>query len=114
MRYLPDLLVVLAFVLIGRVTHQEGVLSVGTLHALWPFLAALVIGWAANHLLGLRHAAFRAGGLLWLVTLFGGIGLRALSGQGTALPFLVVATLALGAGLLGWRLIGILLRRAGS
>lgn len=105
-----DLLVVTAFVLTGRATHEEGIASLGSLHALWPFVLALATGWVAARSLHLPHAGLRAGGLLWLVTLFVGMGLRALSGQGTALPFLIVATLVLGAGLLGWRAIGILLR----
>lgn len=113
MRYVLDLLVVTIFVLIGRATHEEGLAAPGSLHALWPFLLALVAGWVAARALHLPLTGLRAGGLLWLVTLFLGMALRALSGQGTALPFLIVATLVLGAGLLGWRLIGILLRRAG-
>lgn len=111
MPYVLDLLVITAFVLIGRVTHEEGLASLGSLHALWPFLLALVAGWVATRSLHLRLTGPRAGALLWLITLFLGMGLRALSGQGTALPFLIVATLVLGAGLLGWRLIGILLAR---
>lgn len=111
MPYVLDLLVVTVFVLIGRVTHEEGLASLGSLHALWPFLLALVAGWVAAQSLHLRLTGLRAGALLWLITLFLGMGLRALSGQGTALPFLIVATLVLGAGLLGWRLIGILLGR---
>ncbi|WP_109471365.1 DUF3054 domain-containing protein [Ornithinimicrobium cavernae] len=113
MPYVLDLLVVTAFVLIGRATHDEGVTSLGSLHALWPFLVALVVAWVAVRTLVLPLAGPRAGGLVWLVTLLGGLGLRALSGQGTALPFLVVATVVLAVGLLGWRLLGILLRRPG-
>lgn len=48
--------------------------------------------------------------MIWIVTLVLGMGLR-VAGQGTALPFLLVATLVLGAGLLGWRLIRLLLRQ---
>lgn len=114
MRYALDLLVVTTFVLIGRRTHEEGLVSAGTLHALWPFLLALVVGWIAVRLLHLPLEEWRAGGLLWMATLALGMGLRAATGQGTALPFVLVATLTLGAGLFGWRLIGILLRRAGA
>lgn len=110
--YLLDLLVVTVFVLIGRATHDEGILSTGSLHTLWPFLLALAVAWVAVRPLGLPLTSLRAGGLIWLVTLFGGMGLRAASGQGTALPFLIMATLVLAAGLLGWRLIGIPLRRS--
>lgn len=111
MARLLDVLVVIAFVLIGRATHEEGLASLGTLHALWPFLVAVVVAWIALTPLHLPLPGIRAGVLIWIVTLFGGMGLRALSGQGTALPFLIVATLVLAAGLLGWRAIGILLGR---
>lgn len=97
------------FVLIGRLTHEEGLASIGTLHALWPFLVALGVGWAAVASLRLPFSGLRAGALLWLLTLCVGMGLRAVSGQGTALPFLIVATRVLGGGFLGWRLVGILL-----
>lgn len=110
MRYVPDLLVVTAFVLIGRRTHEEGLASTATLHALWPFLLALVAGWLVARWRQLPLAGWRAGALLWVLTLVLGMGLRAVTGQGTALSFVIVATLTLGAGLLGWRLIGILLR----
>ena len=112
MARLLDLLVVIAFVLIGRATHEEGIASLGTLHALWPFLVALLIAWAGLRPLQLPLPGIRAGVLIWIVTLFGGMGLRVLSGQGTALPFVIVATLVLAAGLLGWRAIGILLARS--
>ena len=109
--YLLDLAVVTVFVLTGRATHDDGVLSTGSLHALWPFLLALGVAWLAIRPLALPLTGLRAGGLIWLVTLLGGIGLRALSGQGTALPFLVVATLVLAVGLLGWRGVATLLAR---
>lgn len=111
MAYLFDLIVVVAFVLIGRATHEEGIVSTGSLHALWPFLLALGVAWLAIRPLGLPLTGLRAGGLIWLVTLLSGIGLRAVSGQGTALPFLIVATFVLAAGLLGWRAVATLVAR---
>jgi hypothetical protein len=41
-----------------------------------------------------------------------GLLLRAVSGQGTALPFIIVATLTLALFLLGWRSVLALVRRA--
>nr|WP_281497278.1 DUF3054 domain-containing protein [Ornithinimicrobium sp. F0845] len=105
------MIVVAVFVLIGRATHEEGFAWSGTLQALWPFVVALLAGWLAARALRLPLTTPRAGGVVWPVTLVLGMGLRALSGQGTALPFMIVATLVLGAGLLGWRLIGTLLGR---
>lgn len=100
-----DLVVVTAFVLIGRRTHDEGLVSLGTLHAWWPFLVALLVGWLTARQLRRPLDRPAAGALVWLITLLLGMGLRSLTGQGTALPFVVVATLTLGAGLLGWRVI---------
>lgn len=113
-RHALDLLVVTAFVLIGRATHEAGILATGSLQALWPFLLAVAVGWVASSSLRLKHEGLPAGALLWLITLVLGLGLRALSGQSTALPFVIVATLVVGAGLLGWRVVGILLRRGGT
>ena len=48
---------------------------------------------------------------VWLVTVAGGMLLRALSEQGTAVPFIIVATLTLLALLVGWRLVAALVRR---
>ncbi len=112
--YALDLIVVTVFVLIGRATHEDGFAVDGTLQTLWPFVVALLASWVAGRVLRLPLAAPRAGGVVWLVTLVVGMGLRALSGQGTALSFVVVATVVLGAGFLGWRLVGILLRPAAS
>jgi hypothetical protein len=42
---------------------------------------------------------------LWIATVAAGMLLRAASGQGTALSFVVVATLVLGIFLIGWRAI---------
>lgn len=52
---------------------------------------------------------------VWVVTVAaGGMLLRAMSGQGTALPYVVVATLALLATLVGWPLVAAVVRRSRS
>lgn len=108
---LLDLAVVILFVLAGRRTHDSALVSLGTLHALWPFVASLVLAWALTRLLDLPLRGLRAGVLVWLVTLVPGMVLRALTGQGTAVPFLVVATITLAVGLLGWRVVVLLVER---
>jgi Protein of unknown function (DUF3054) len=40
---------------------------------------------------------------IWIATVAVGMALRAVSGQGTAVSFVVVATLVLGLFLIGWR-----------
>ncbi len=48
-------------------------------------------------------AVWPTGVIVWLSTLIGGMLLRAVSGQGTAFSFILVATTALALFLLGWR-----------
>lgn len=109
-----DALLVVVFAAIGRATHEEGALgswALGLSTTAWPFLAALGLGWLLC--LGWRAplAPLRAGMPIWLVTVVGGMLLRALSGQGTAVPFIVVATLTLLLMLVGWRVSATVVRR---
>lgn len=109
-----DAVLVIAFAAIGRASHDEGVLGAwgaGLATTAWPFLAALAVGWLAS--VGWRAplAPLRTGVPLWLVTVVGGMLLRALSGQGTAVPFIVVAALTLLVLLVGWRALAALVRR---
>lgn len=106
-----DVVLVVVFAAIGRATHEEGepgLWGLGLATTAWPFLAALGLGWLLC--LGWRAplAPGRSGVPIWLVTVVGGMLLRALSGQGTAVPFIVVATLTLLALLVGWRAIAML------
>ncbi len=98
-----DLCCVMAFVLIGRAGHSEGETVAGILTTAWPFLAGLLIGWAATR--GWRRPASLAGtGVgVWLATVAGGMVLRVISGQGIAVTFVLVALVFLGLFLLGWR-----------
>jgi hypothetical protein len=106
---LADVVLVVAFVLIGRASHNEGPL--GTLVTLWPFLAGLAVGW-----LGARawQSPFRVrwtGITIWAATVIVGMLLRLASGQGVQLGFVIVATVVLGIFLLGWRGIALLVIR---
>lgn len=103
-----DAVLVVVFAAVGRATHHDGVLGPGgsgLATTAWPFLAALALGWLVS--LGWRRptAPLRVGVPIWLVTVAGGMLLRALSGQATAVPFIVVATLTLLVLLVGWRLL---------
>jgi FtsH-binding integral membrane protein len=94
-----DFVCVLAFVAVGIRTHSE---ADSLLRVAAPFLAALAIGWVVA--LPLRPPeSLRAGVVIWLMTLVGGMLLRRTFGDGTAAAFIVVATTFLGLSLLGWR-----------
>lgn len=108
-----DVVLVVVFAIIGRATHHDGVLGeggIGLATTAWPFLAALGIGWLVSLAWRSPFAPLRTGAPIWLTTVVGGMLLRALSGQGTAVPFIIVATLTLLALLVGWRLIAALVR----
>lgn len=100
---LLDVCCVLVFVAIGRATHEEAASLTGYFGTVWPFLAALGGGWLLGRVWRRPEALVPAGVAVWVTTLVGGMGLRALSGDGTALPFVIVATGFLALTLLGWR-----------
>lgn len=101
-----DLVVVAVFTLIGRRTHEEPLDLAGWWDTLWPFLAGLAIGWTVVAMTSQAWPTRIWHGLtVWIATVFGGMALRDMVGQGTALPFVVVATLFLGATLVGWRVV---------
>ena len=83
----------------------------GLLTTAWPFLVALAVGWIFSPGWHAPLAPLRTGVPVWAVTVIGGMLLRAVSGQGTAVPFVVVATLTLLLMLVGWRAIVALVRR---
>lgn len=105
-----DVVAVLVFAAVGRASHDEPVLP-GLALTAWPFLVALAVGWVA--LLAWRRptAPLRTGIGVWLVTVAGGMLLRAVSGQGVALAFVIVATIVLFVVLVGWRALATLVRR---
>jgi Protein of unknown function (DUF3054) len=105
-----DALLVTSFAAIGRASHDEDALA-GLWQTAWPFLAALILGWILTFAWRAPAAPIRTGLGVWAVTLIGGMLLRAASGQGTALAFVVVAAIVLLVFLVGWRLIAAWIRR---
>ena len=106
-----DLVATLVFVLTGRGSHNEDASIAGLLTTWWPFAGALLLGWLVTVAWKRPFGVLWPGAGIWLTTVVGGMLLRAASGQGTALAFLVVATIALALLLLGWRGIAAIVRR---
>lgn len=101
-----DAALVVVFAATGRASHGGNVLA-GLWTTAWPFLAALVVGWLIAVAWRAPLAPVRTGLPVWAITVAGGMLLRAASGQGTAVAFIVVAALALVVLLVGWRLIAV-------
>lgn len=99
-----DVVLVVLFAAAGRASHDSAVLT-GLWQTSWPFLGALVMGWLATRGWRAPHAPVRTGLGVWAVTLAVGMLLRAASGQGVSLPFVLVAAAVLGLLLVGWRLL---------
>nr|WP_216848735.1 MULTISPECIES: DUF3054 domain-containing protein [unclassified Rathayibacter] len=98
-----DAVLVAVFVLIGRGTHDGGSVLEGFLVTLWPFLAALLLGWVIARAWRTPDRLVLSGIVVWIVTVAGGMLLRVLSGQGVQLSFVVVTAVVLGVFLLGRR-----------
>ncbi|QAY60572.1 DUF3054 domain-containing protein [Microbacterium protaetiae] len=109
--FVADIVIVLVFAIIGRASHGEHLDLGGIATTAWPFLAALLVGWAALFAWRAPTRPVRTGLPLWAVTLAGGMLLRVASAQGTALPFILVAGVFLLLTLVGWRVVAALLAR---
>ena len=107
-----DAALICLFAAIGRRSHAETGALVGVAATAWPFLAGMAAGWLVS-LVALRRVPLtvRDGIPVWLCTVAIGMVLRSLTHAGTALSFIVVATLFLGAVLLGWRAVLALVTR---
>ena len=101
---LADVCCVLLFVVIGRANHHAGETAAGVASTAWPFLAGLAAGEVATRGWRQPRALVPTGVGVWAGTVIGGQLLRVISGQGTALAFIIVSVLFLGLFLLGWRL----------
>jgi FtsH-binding integral membrane protein len=105
-----DCCCVLLFVVIGRADHAHGESLAGIASTAWPFLAGLAGGWLAARAWRQPFRLWPAGVGAWLGAVALGMLFRVVSGQGTAVAFVVVALAFLGLFLLGWRWV----RRAGG
>jgi len=99
---------IVIFVVVGRASHEEGILGsdgLGLLTTLWPFLVGGAIGWVLAKAWR-RPCAWRPTGVVvWGSTLVGGMLLRLASGQGVAVSFMIVAATFLALTVIGWRVV---------
>lgn len=109
-----DVVSVVVFVVIGRASHDESGGVTGFLGTVWPFAVALAIGWGVLRAWRRPAALVPVGVGVWLVTVAGGMVVRVVSGEGTAVGFVVVASAFLAFELLGWRLVVLLGERYGT
>lgn len=110
-----DLVLILIFAALGRMSHDEGISAYGVWVTAWPFVASAAIAWLVLFLWRAPLSLIRALGLV-VITVAGGMLLRLATGAGAALPFVLVASGTLLLMLLGWRLIARLIlgiRRSG-
>ncbi|MEO9326318.1 DUF3054 domain-containing protein [Gordonia aurantiaca] len=110
-----DAVAIFVFVVIGRASHEEGYAPIAFLHTLWPFLVGCAAGWSITYVYAhVRSADFfghdfrpdrmvPVGIVIWVCTVAVGMVLRFILSQGVATGFVIVATVALGLFLLGWR-----------
>ena len=106
-----DLLVLVVFVLVGRRSHDEGSGVEGFLRVWWPFAVGLMVATIAS---GTWRAPleWRRAIVTWLVTVALGMTLRiAVQGRDFKPTFVIVTTVFVGAGMLGWRAV---VRRIGT
>lgn len=113
--FIADLVLVTGFAALGRASHQASVFGsggLGLLETAWPFAVALALGWIVTLAFRRPLAPLRTGVPVWVITVIGGMLLRAVSGQGTAVAFIIVATVTLLIFLVGWRVIAAQVTRA--
>lgn len=102
---------VVLFAALGRRNHDEEPGLAGVLDTAGPFLIGLVVAWFVARAWR-RPERLRTGLVVWPVTVGVGMLVRRIGfDEGTALPFVIVATLFLGACFLGWRAVFHLLDR---
>ena len=108
---LADIVAIVVFVAIGRRNHNEGEAVDAIFTVAAPFLIALVLGWVAARAWR-RPMQVETAFVIWPITVALGMVLRNLVfDRGTALPFIIVATVVTGVFLAGWRMLAAVAER---
>jgi peptidoglycan/LPS O-acetylase OafA/YrhL len=111
---MADVVAAVAFAALGRRSHSEGLTAVGVLETAWPFLVGVAVGWVATRAWTRPADLLPVGAAVWVGALVVGMLLRRLTGEGTAWPFVVVASVVLAALFLGWRAGALVVRHLGE
>lgn len=98
-----DIACLVVFATIGRRTHAEGLSLVGIADTAWPFVAGAAVGWLLVRGWRRPTAIAPTGVTVWVCTVVVAMVLRRVTGEGTAMSFVVVASLVTGTLMLGWR-----------
>lgn len=103
---LLDVVSILVFVAVGRRNHDEtGNAIVGMAKVAAPFLIALAVAWLIVQVWK-QPESLKTGLIVWSATVVDGMLLRRfVFDRGTATSFIIVATIATGVLILGWRVV---------
>jgi len=106
-----DVAWIVLFAVVGRDSHGEAGGPLAVAGTAWPFLAGYVVG-AVVARLPRAPLSIGRGAIAWLAAVAIGMAIRTvLEGRLPATAFVIVATAALGLGLVGWRTIALVARR---
>lgn len=106
-----DVVLIVLFALLGRREHEHALSISGILMTALPFLIAYVAMTFLSRPWFTINKLFPAGVLVWVGTVAVGLALRIAFGSTAAVPFIIVASLVLGAFLMGRRLVTSLVAR---
>jgi hypothetical protein len=111
---LADLCAVVAFVVVGRLSHDESLSAAGLVRTGWPFVVGIVGGYIGIAMTRWPVLSFRGGVVIAVKTLVVGLVLRyGVARDDTPFAFVVVTTVVLCTLIIGWRLVALpLLRRS--
>lgn len=117
-----DVVAVLLFTLIGRLSHGESAGLRGLATTAWPFLAGLAFGTVRSLLDDAQRRrrareplgpmSLPAGVRIWLATVIIGMAFRYASSAGVEVSFVIVTAVVLGLFIIGWRFLVRLATRA--
>lgn len=107
---LADVVAVLVFAAVGRLSHAESGDFVGLLATAAPFLVGVAASWAVPPV-HRAPATLQAGLAVWLGALLLGLVIRTLFTRSLPLTFVLVSAVTLAALLIGWRGLALLVAR---